>query len=54
MDRLLLHLGTSAVMDLLCHLVAGIEEPEPRRAAMTVSTGWYRQRDNGGCVLSWE
>ena len=51
MDRLLHHLGTSAVMDLLCHLVAGIEEPEPRQAAMTVSTGWYRQRDNVGPVL---
>ena len=35
-DQLLQHLATSAVMDLLCHLVAGMEDTEPRQAAFAV------------------
>ena len=37
MGRLLYHIGTSAVMDLLLRLITCIESPEIRRAVIEVS-----------------
>ncbi|KAF0302056.1 Serine/threonine-protein phosphatase 6 regulatory subunit 3 [Amphibalanus amphitrite] len=39
-DHILQHLATSAIMDLLCHLVSGIEDTEPRQATFT----WLTER----------
>ena len=36
-DLILRHLGTSAIMDLTCNLISGIEAPEYRQNALNVS-----------------
>ena len=46
-ELVLRHLGTSAIMDLTCNLISGIEAPEYRQNALNVSrpVGWP------GCCL---
>ena len=36
LEHVLHHLGTSAIMDLLCHLIAGLDETEARQSAFAV------------------
>ena len=36
-ELVLRHLGTSAIMDLTCNLISGIEAPEYRQNALNVS-----------------
>ena len=48
-DLVLRHLGTSAIMDLTCNLISGIEAPEYRQNALNVSpvVGRGREMENG-------